>query len=100
MSVEVVCKYNQTGYWQFKHNCRNSHINEVCPKENNCKSEGCVKRHPKVCKMFNKEETCKFGIDCAFKHKEEASSNIKVKDIQIKHNKEVSDLKEEVEKLE
>ena len=32
-------------------------------------------------------------------HKEEACSNIKVQDIQIKHKKEVSDLKEEVEKL-
>ena len=58
-----------------------------------------MKRHPKICKIFNKEETCKFGIDCAYNHKEETYPNINVQDIQIKHNKEVSDLKVEVEKL-
>ena len=58
-----------------------------------------MKRHPKIGKIFNYEESCKFGIDCAYKHTEETKSNIKVQDIQIQHNKEASDLKEEVEKL-
>ena len=99
MSVDVVYKYNQTGYCRFQQNCRNSHIDETCSEENNCKSNGCLKRHSKIWRVFNKEETCKFRIDCAYRHKQEITSRINVQDIQIKHTKKVFDLKEEVEKL-
>ena len=28
-----------------------------------------MKRHPRICKYFNTHNTCKFGDDCAYKHK-------------------------------
>ena len=64
----VFCKHFQTGFCKFKEHCRKQHIKEVCPYSQ-CKSEFCMKRHPRICNYFNTHNTCKFGEDCAYKHK-------------------------------
>ena len=64
----VVCKHFQTGFCWFKEHRRKQHNKEICPNSQ-CTTKTCIKRHPRICKYFNTNNTCKFGEDCAYKHK-------------------------------
>ena len=59
------CKHFQTGYCKFREHCRKKHIIEMCQTQQ-CSSETCSKRHPKICKYFI--TFCKFGDKCCYKH--------------------------------
>ena len=39
-------------------------------EEDTCNKNGCIFRHPKVCRNFKEETYFRFGDDCAYKHKE------------------------------
>ena len=105
---ETICKFNQFGFCKFLSNCRKHHINENC-QETVCENRNCLKRHPKNCKYFDLYKRCKFGVYCAFAHREDPlvkdikalklNYAILAEDLNDKRN-EVDDLKVKVEVLE
>ena len=99
MSVESVCKYNQTGFCRYRKICRNNHVDEICLEEKYCKIKGCIKRHPKLCRTFSKEEFCPYGNECAYKHKKQTKQNEFIQKGIVANDKEFNDLKDELNKL-
>ena len=73
MSEMTICKYNQKGYCKFKTHCMNIHENSACQEQDACNTKECIYRHPKFCRNFSWGKSCKFGEDCAYKHKENNS---------------------------
>ena len=67
VSMEEVCKHNQTGYCKHGHQCSREHVNVMCPNFNNCSVNTCALRHPKTCKHFSMYQDCKFK-NCAYSH--------------------------------
>ena len=63
-----VCQYYQTGFCKFGQNCRKMHQSIICQQKHDFKSLGCTLRHPKTCRSYEREGTCKFKEDCAYKH--------------------------------
>ena len=57
------------------------------------------KRHPKLCRTFSKEESCPYGNGCAYKHKQQTKQNENIQKVIVANNKEVNDLKDEVNQL-
>ena len=55
------------GYCKFQENWPKQHINVVCEENTTCDNNGCVKRHPKPCKFFARNNKCKFE-KCAYMH--------------------------------
>ena len=88
---ETICKHNQTGFCKFENNCRNRHVYEICSEDNNCKTKGCPKRHPKLGRNILRDESYRFGKTCAYKHKIENKQE--TKEIIAIHNKEIDALK-------
>ena len=64
-----VCQYSQCGFCKFGDKCRKLHVSELC-NNLHCDKKLCEKRHPKECKYFSTNSTCKFGKHCADKHVE------------------------------
>ena len=62
-----VCKYFQVGYCKFGLQCKNSHIDDLCPTKK-CSDKLCSFRHPRQCKYFFLFGHCKFGDKCAYSH--------------------------------
>ena len=73
--MEKVCIYFQCGFSKFGDQCRKHHMKEICPTQG-CKNKLCTKRHPKMCKFFQIQQSCKFGEECSYKH-ERTSNNLK-----------------------
>ena len=65
---DEICLYNQTGFCKYRQNCRKRHKNVICPEDHDFKVTGCCLRHPKVCKSYTKDSTCKFKDGCAYEH--------------------------------
>ena len=84
MSQEQVsiCKFNQSGFCKFKQFCKKEHVNEICESQSECKREICTKRHPKICRNFMKDGSCRHDNKCAYLHTEK----IKQSDAQQKLN--------------
>ena len=91
MSGETLCKYNQSGYCKYRLDCRNRHENKICPKEYKYTSKECSFRHPKGCKHFSREGSCRFGEDCSYRHEKNKYQN--VKDTEEKHANEIDTLR-------
>ena len=76
------------------------HEDELCQSIENCRDKKCTKRHPKTCKTFKDKGKCRFDRDCAYLHKEDPNSQGRLIEVishcTIKHEKEISNLKEEV----
>ena len=66
--VGPVCKYHKTGFCKFRDRCRSRHNDEICGNHNECKVDQCNKRHPKICKNFNKSGNCRHNKNCAYQH--------------------------------
>ena len=98
MSEGSICKYNQRGYCKFKQSCRKRHENKTCKEENACNIKECIYRHPKVCINFVGENSCRFGEDCAYKHKD-INSMPPVKENILKHAKEINNIQNELTML-
>ena len=45
-------KFNQTGFCKFIEHCKKKHENIICEKINECTTDKCIKRHPKLCKNY------------------------------------------------
>ena len=99
MSEGSVCKFNQRGYCKFKESCRKKNEKEKCQNEDTCSSKECPYRHPQVCRYFSKETLCRFGEDCAYKHKPEIKSSSHAKLILKKKEKEINAIQDEMRKL-
>ena len=66
---EETCKYFKYGYCKYKNECRIHHLKETCEMGSSCKtSKVCMKRHPKICKLFSEGGFCRHGDKCAYSH--------------------------------
>ena len=90
---DSICKCNQTGYCKFREHCRKKHDNIICDKRNECTTEKCIKRHPKMCKNYMKNNKCRFNSDCAYSHEDSEDSQTKLNDqfklAMVKHEKDI-----------
>ena len=92
MSVnDYYCKYNLFGHCKFGNTCKRFHVKTICSSFP-CLLEACDSRHPPLCKFFLQFGKCKFGENCSFLH---ISTNDKFR----KAEKEIDDLKKEIEAL-
>ena len=62
-----VCQYYQVGYCKFGLQCRNIHVEELCP-DRKCSDRSCSFRHPHQCKYLFMSGHCKFEDRCAYYH--------------------------------
>ena len=69
MFESQICQYNQTGFCKFREHCRKRHENIICQENHDYKSHGCTLRHPKKCRSYEREGTCRFK-ECAYTHQE------------------------------
>ena len=74
LKMDIVCKYFQCGFGKFGESCRKQHVKEICPTQS-CTLSSCMKRHPKVCKYFLVQKSCKFGEHRSYKHVENNNQN-------------------------
>ena len=88
-----ICTHFMYGYCKLKYHCLKEHIDVICTNYKECDDNGCVNRHPKACKFFEKNGKCKFN-NCAYSHDKEGN----YLKIDILENQ-VAVLKCEVEKL-
>ena len=65
-----ICRYNQTGYCKHGRHCQKRHINEICTDGRECKDKSCVRRHPRICKYFEKQSKCRFD-KCSYAHEKD-----------------------------
>ena len=68
---DKICKHNQTGFCKFRNMCKRRHENEMCGRPTDCKTEGGLKRHPKVCRNFTQNKSCRHKEKCSYQHLEE-----------------------------
>ena len=88
-----ICKHNQKGFCKFGDHCRKKHINDICTSD--CQDKSCNLRHPRTCRYFILNGTCKFGEMCAYTHKE-TKQDILIMSLQ----KELKATKDKVDSLE
>ena len=105
--MEKVCKHFQCGFCKFGESCQKQHIKDICLVQS-CSSKSCVKRHPKNCKYFSIQQSCKFGDHCAYKHNSNSDKSennkylnkiIALEDSVEFMKKQICDLTEEVENI-
>ena len=90
--VSLVCKYHQTGYCKFGDHCPKYHNNIIC-KERVCRDRNCNERHPKSCKYFSFDGTCRYP-QCAYAHrKSNGQSKVDLLETEVK------ELKNEINEL-
>ena len=98
-----ICKFNQLGFCKFREHCRKKHENTICEKASECTEEKCIKRHPKICKNYIKDNNCRFNNKCAYHHKENENNqeqmNEQFKLAILKHERDIQELNEEVNKM-
>ena len=88
----IICNRFRFGYCKLKDHCQKQHINIMCTNIDQCVDKGCVMRHPKPCKYFERN-SCKFD-NCAYSHRKYG------RDLKIEHlENQVIDLKCEVKEL-
>ena len=73
--MEDVCIYNKYGYCKFKDKCLKAHENRICDLLS-CEKKKCKFRHPKTCKFYINKETCKFGEECKYLHRDKKDTKI------------------------
>ena len=76
----------------MKQQCEKQHVNILCKNVDNCCEKGCVMRHPKPCRFFERNN-CKFD-DCAYSHRKDGR-DLKIENLE----NQVTDLKSEVKEL-
>ena len=88
----IICSHFKYGYCKMKQQCQKQHFNILSTNIVNCCDKGCVMRHPKPCRFFERN-ICKFD-DCAYSHRKDG------RDLKIEHfENQVTDLKSEVKEL-
>ena len=76
----------------MKQQCEKQHVNILCKNIDNCGDKGCVMRHPKPCRFFERN-SCKFD-NCAYSHRKDGR-DLKIENLE----NQVTDLKSEVKAL-
>lgn len=91
-ALENLCKFHHFGHCKFGSHCKKQHIINTCTKFP-CKAEGCLMRHPRLCRFFSQFARCKFGDQCSYFHKT-------VSEASNRHlESEIEKLKEEIKNL-
>ena len=84
-----VCKLNQTGFCKFGIHCGKQHENQVCDDIYDCKKDNCIKRHPQICRHYEKNEKCRFKEGCAYIHEKKGAKqgilNEQIQNVVMKH---------------
>ena len=107
MSVENICKYNQSGFCKYKDKCKRKHFFENCDKKHDCTSQNCPKKHPKQCKNTTKNGKCKYEEKCEYDHdksskeKEQVTLSLTeaVANILKRHDDEILEMKQEMTQM-
>ena len=102
MAESSTCQYFQTGFCKFRENCRNIHEHTICKEQHDFKAVGCSFRHPKVCRSFKNDGSCKFKDECAYNHKRNKDDKSMTEDdlkVSTLHQ-EVAHLKAKISQLE
>ena len=73
ITMNGICRYNQTGYCKQGRHCQKRHVEEICTDGRECKIRTCVRRHPKICKYFEKQSECRFD-ECAYAHEKDVKT--------------------------
>ena len=66
-AAEVFCKFHQFGHCKFGPTCRKFHNMVTCPNFK-CRVDGCMSRHPRLCKFYAQFGRCKFEDNCSYLH--------------------------------
>ena len=92
---EQYCKFNYFGHCKFAEKCRKEHLKVTC-SHFPCNLKSCMKRHPRLCRSFSKNGSCRFDISCSFHHRpgkcEEILEEIKVLKTEIEDIKAQNEL--------
>ena len=88
-----ICSHFMYGFCKFQKHCPKQHIEVICPNYKYCDNNGCIKRHPKKCKYYERNGNCRFE-NCAYSHEKEGN-NLKIEVL----SNQVAVLKHEIEKL-
>ena len=99
MLNESICKHNQTGFCKFREKCRKTHENEECQNQSDCTIKECTKRHPKVCRTFDRTGKCRLKEDCAYKHEDQNNLKNEMVEILTKHAIEMIAMQEDINQL-
>ena len=98
-----VCQFNQTGFCKFGVHCGKQHENQVCDDIYDCKNNKCIKRHPQICRYYDKNEKCRFKEGCAYIHEKKGAKqdilNEQIKNVVMKHENDIKTLSQEVNML-
>ena len=66
---DEICQFQKFGYCKFEEKCKRKHLKEVCDSLSRCQNKKeCQKRHPKRCRRFDSESSCRFQEKCAYDH--------------------------------
>ena len=66
---ESVCNYNKYGYCKFQVKCKRLYFKETCENNAPCTNiKNYLKRHTKVCKLYDLDKSCRFGSDRSYLH--------------------------------
>ena len=79
---EKICKFFKFGFCKFKSSCKNKHVLELC-NDKKCNINLCEKRHPRLCKYYERFGNCKLGSICAYAHKENESKIVEKLEQQV-----------------
>ena len=100
---QSICKFNQTGFCKFGKHCEKQHEDKICENSGKCTIKSCKERHPKVCRYFLKHDGCRYKEECAYLHKSKIINQVNLNEqvtiIVYKHEKEITALREEVNRL-
>ena len=87
----------------LKNTAGKRHENAICEKASECTKEKCIKRHPKICKNYIKDNKCQFNTKCPYHHQENENNqeqmNEQFKLAILKHERDIQELNEEVNKM-
>ena len=89
-----ICKYNQTGFFKYRENCKNTHVNATCAYRPSV-TKKCKKIYPQDYRKYKNNNVCMDKKECAFRHVNE-------NDLIIKNDEmaeDVKNLKSEVDLL-
>ena len=96
----VVCKYNKFGYCKFRDSCKRLHLKETCENGASCASiTSCQKRHPRVCKIYEIEQSCRFGSKCSYFHSNSTKQKETDQRLKFLENR-LDDMSSKIESLE
>ena len=66
--IREVCLFDKFSFCKNGVKCLKVHLKEVC-QNRECDYRKCNKRHPRPCRFFRENGSCKFGTSCRYSHR-------------------------------